>query len=181
MTYTNETINNTLLNNHIFFLNGEIDEYSTGECIKWILSENLSGRDDELILYINTPGGELAAAFALIDIMRESRLPIKTIGIGAIHSAGFLIFASGTPGRRIISKNASIMIHQYTTAFGGKQHDMKAHVRELELSQHKIVNLLSEITGYNEYDVMEYFVPPSDVWLTAQELVSYKIADEVSK
>lgn len=178
MPYDN--LNNTLLSNHVFYLNGEIDDYNTSECIKWIISENLTHTDVELTLYINTPGGDLANAFALIDIMRESRLPIKTIGIGAIHSAGFLIFASGTVGRRIVSKNTSIMIHQYSTVYGGKQHDMKAHVRELEISQNKIVKLLEEITGYDSYDVIEYFLPPSDVWLTATELVAYKIADKVS-
>lgn len=181
MTFNNENVNNTLLNNHIFYLNGDIDDMSTGECIKWILSENLTCKDDELTLYINTPGGDVSAAFALIDIMKASRLDIKTIGLGSIHSAGFLIFANGTPGKRIISKNASVMIHQYSTMYAGKQHDIKAHVRELEILQDKIVKNLSEVTGYDQYEITEYFLPPSDVWLTPTEMVTYKIADKVSE
>jgi ATP-dependent protease ClpP protease subunit len=84
-----------LLRSHIHFLNGEINENSVLEVIKWITYENLDPEYSELTLYINSTGGNLAESFALIEIMKKSRKPIITIGIGSVCSAAFLIFAAG--------------------------------------------------------------------------------------
>jgi ATP-dependent Clp protease protease subunit len=99
MIPSNEKINSKLLSKHIYFLNGDIDSYSVEEAIKWILYENTEGESDKVLsMYINSLGGSLTDALALVDIMRQSRFPIKTIGIGSIVSAGFMIFACGTKG-----------------------------------------------------------------------------------
>ena len=78
-------------------MNGEISHENVGECIKWILSANLVKKPKRVLeLYVNTTGGDLYEMFALIDIMKSSYHHISTVGVGAIMSAGFLIFASGS-------------------------------------------------------------------------------------
>ncbi len=67
----------------------------------------------ELLLMICSEGGDMSAAFALIDVMKSSNIFIKTVGLGQIASAGLLIFLAGSPGRRTLTPNTSIMSHQY--------------------------------------------------------------------
>ena len=76
--------------------------------IEWILEANFKNTEKkhkELNLVVCSPGGDLSAAFALIDVMRGSAIPIKTTGLGMIASAGLLIFISGSTGKRILTPN----------------------------------------------------------------------------
>lgn len=181
MMISNERINTGLLNNHIYFLSGSIDDYSVEDVIKWIIYENtIIEQDKVLSLYINSDGGHLTSSLALIDIMRQSKYPIRTVGIGCIASAAFLIFSCGTKGHRIISKNTSIMFHQYSCGMMGKQHDMEAHVKEMQLANDRILNILNEVSNLDIKNVKLKLLPPSDVWLSPEELLKYGIADIIS-
>ena len=168
-----------LLDNHIHLLSGEINEETINETIRWIIYENLSETEKTLALYINSPGGDLNEAFGLIDIMRNSKHPIQTIGLGSVCSAAFLIFAAGTKGERYISKNTSIMCHQYTGDLQGKYHDMKAYIRENELTNLRMISLLQECTDLEPRAIKTKLLPPSDVWFTAEELVELGVADQI--
>lgn len=175
-----ERINTGLLNNHIFFLNGVIAEYNVEDAIKWILYENTINEEKELSMYINSDGGDLTDALALIDVMKSSRYKIKTVGIGVIASAAFLVFACGERGSRIISKNTSIMCHQFSCGVVGKQHDLEAHYKEMELTKERVMNILKEATGLSSKIIKEKLLMPTDAWLTADELIKYGVADIIS-
>lgn len=168
-----------LLDNSIFFLTGDIEEENIEKCIKWITYENLIPKDKFLTLYINSTGGDLYQAFALIDVMKNSQHPIRTIGIGAVMSAAFLIFASGTNGERYASKNTSFMCHQFTSGSDAKYHDLKAEMKETESLNTKMVNILKEATGLAPSVIKRKLLPASDVYLTAEETVELNIADQV--
>ncbi len=94
-----------LLDTHTFVLNGEIDADNIAGAIRWLIYENASDEEKELTLYINSTGGLLNDAFGLIDMMRNSKHTIKTVGLGNVMSSAFLIFAAGTRGHRYIAKN----------------------------------------------------------------------------
>ena len=96
--------------NGMYVFMGEVDDENCRPVIEWILHENYIAKKkrSELLLMICSEGGEMGAAFALIDVMRSSVIPIKTVGLGMIASAGLLIFISGTPGRRVLTPNTSI-------------------------------------------------------------------------
>lgn len=174
-----ERINVRLLENHIHFLIGEITEDNINECIKWITYENLDNKDKILTLYINSTGGDLYQAFALIDVMQGSKFPIRTVGIGAVMSAAFLIFASGTPGERYAAKNASFMCHQFSESTEGKYHDIKATMKENELCNVKMVQILKDATGLSVAKIKSKLLPASDVYLTAEEVLEYSVADAI--
>ena len=96
---------------------------STKPIVQWIIEKNLlpsNERPKELTLIINSPGGSVHAAFALIDTMKGSAIPIKTVGLGLIASCGVLTFMAGTKGRRILTPNTSILSHQYSWGSSGK-------------------------------------------------------------
>lgn len=168
-----------LLENGVHFLTGEIDEENIDDCMKWITYENLDPRDRILTLYINSTGGDLYSAFALIDLMKNSKLPIRTIGIGSVMSAAFLIFASGTPGERYAGKNASFMCHQYSDTTEGKHHDLKATMKEGENCNDKMVTILKEATGLTPSKIKSKLLPASDVYLTAEETIEFGVADHL--
>lgn len=174
-----DRINAGLLENHIHFLYGDIDESNTMDAIYWITYENLKPSDDILTLYINSDGGSLQDAFALIDVMRKSKKKIRTIGIGSVCSSAFLIFAAGTKGERIISPTASVMCHQYTDGLTGKYHDIKATAKEHELINRRMVDLLKECTELNTTTIKRKLLPPSDVYFTAEELIELGVADDI--
>lgn len=174
-----EKIGLGLLNNHIHFLCGEIDDDKIEDAIKWIVYENIQAGNNPktLTMYVNSIGGSLNDSFGLIDIMKQSRCPIRTIGIGSVVSAGFLIFASGHKGQRYIAKNTSIMCHQYSTTLDGKHHDIESSFKEAKLTNDRMIQVLKESTGLDTRTIKNKLLPASDVWLTAEELIALKVAD----
>ena len=175
----NEGIDATLLNNRIHFITGDINEDNTLAAIKWIIYENLKQDDAELTLYINSDGGNLQDAFALIEVMQKSRKTIRTIAIGSVCSSAFMIFAAGTKGNRFVSETASIMCHQFSYTNNGKYHDMKSTVKETDLINQRMLGLLKEFTGLETRTIKTKLLPPSDVWLTAEEAIELGIADQI--
>lgn len=179
LTPAEERIGNRLLDAGIHFLTGEIEEDNVKDAIRWIVYENLKESTTPISLYINSTGGDLSEAFALIDVIRNSKRVIRTFGIGSICSAAFLIFCSGTKGQRFIAKNTSIMCHQYASEMNGKYHDIKAFVRETELTNLRMQKILQETTGMDLRGVKSKLLPPSDVWFTAEELIELGVADTI--
>lgn len=173
-----DRIDNLLLDNHMFFLTGDIDVENVDRCIKWIEYENIDSTKPKLLtLYVNTPGGDLYQTFALIDIMRSSKHPIRTIGLGNIMSGGFLIFVCGTKGERYIAANAGIMCHQLSDDITDKYHDIKSAVKEVENCNAKMVKVLRDATGLSALKIQSKLLPASDVYLTAKELIQLNAAD----
>lgn len=174
-----DRINLKLLENSVYFLTGEISEDNIEQCIKWITFENLDPRDRILTLYINSTGGDLYSALALIDVMKHSKRPVRTIAIGAAMSAAFLIAASGTPGQRYAAKNVSYMCHQFTENTEGKYHDLKATMKGNEMCNDMMVSVLKEATGLAPSLIKKKLLPASDVYLTAEEAIDLGIADKL--
>ena len=110
----------------IIYFSDHFDSNTTKPVINTIIEKNLlpqKERPKEITLIINSPGGEVHSAFALIDTMKGSAIPIKTVGLGMIASCGILTFMAGTKGRRVITPNTSILSHQYSWGSVGKEHD----------------------------------------------------------
>jgi len=168
--------------NGYYYMAENFTSESTKPIIGWIIENNLMPdprRRKELTLIINSPGGEVHSAFALIDTMKGSAIPIKTIGIGMIASCGVLTFMAGAKGKRLLTPNTSILSHQYSWGSKGKEHELFARVREFELSTERMLTHYKKCTGMPEKKIREILLPPEDVWLSAKEAVKYGIADKV--
>lgn len=169
-----------LLENSTHFINGEINEDSVGAAIKWLIYENLdTSKEKVLTLYINSTGGDLYQAFGLIDVMRASPHVIRCVGVGAIMSAAFLIFASGDQGQRYAAKNTSFMCHQFSESMDAKYHDIKATMKENESCNDRMVAILKDATGLAPSVIKKKLLPASDVYLTAEEVIDLKVADHI--
>jgi ATP-dependent Clp protease protease subunit len=166
----------------IYLFADDFDSESTSKAITFILNKNIlpkKDRPENLTLIINSPGGDLNSAFALIDIMRGSRIPIHTLGIGQISSCGLLTFMAGEKGHRTITPNTSILSHQYSWGSYGKEHELIARIKEFDLTGERMLNHYKKCTGLSEKVIKEILMPPQDVWLSAKEAVKYSIADQV--
>jgi ATP-dependent Clp protease protease subunit len=166
---------------HSFFL--MMEEISLSTCknaIEWILEANFAEeRPTMMNLVVCSPGGDLNAAFALIDTMRGSAIPIRTIGLGQIASAGLLIFISGEKGQRILTPNTSILSHQYSWGAFGKEHELFATVKEFDLTTKKMIAHYKKCTGLKEEQIREVLLPPQDVWLSSVEAKKLGLCDDV--
>ena len=170
------------LNDHgMMVLMGEIDADSVKPVIEWILYENYVKKKKlkELLLMICSEGGDLSVAFALIDVMRSSKIPIKTVGLGQIASCGLLIFLSGTAGRRILTPNTSVMSHQFSWGTEGKAHELFATMKEFDLTQKRMIKLYQQTTGLDQDTIKEILLPAQDVYLSAEEALQYHICDHI--
>ena len=176
-----EKIDIKLLNKNTHFLTGDIEEDNIKKAIKWIMYENMCDHvpEKKLTLYINSMGGELYQAFALIDIMKTSKYPIITIGLGCIMSAAFLIFSAGSKGHRYIAPNTGIMCHQFTDFMESKYHDIKAAMKEAEYCNERMMEILREASGLESRNIKSKLLGPSDAYFTPQELIELNIADHI--
>lgn len=160
----------------------DVNSESIKPIIEWILVENhvTKKKKKELLLMICSDGGSVADAFALIDVMRASSIPVKTVGLGSIASCGLLIFMAGHKGHRILTPNTSILSHQYSWGSDGKAHELFSITKEFNLTQARMLEHYKECTGLTEEEIKVTLLPPSDVWLTADEALTLGICDYIS-
>jgi ATP-dependent Clp protease protease subunit len=168
-----------LLQSHIHFLTGDIDEDNIRKAIQWLAYENLTNEAKTLTLYVNSQGGDLYQAFALIDVMRVSKHTISTVGLGSVMSAAFLIFVSGTIGHRVIAPNTGIMCHQYSDTTEGKHHDLKATMIEGENCNNRMLAVLEAACDLDARTIKRKLLNPTDVYLTAEQMIEFGLADEI--
>lgn len=168
-----------LQDNGIYVFMDEVSAETIQPIVEWILYENYVSKQKkkELLLMVCSDGGDLQPAFALIDVIRSSNIPIKTIGLGQIGSSGLLIFMTGAKGRRILTPNTSILSHQFSWSNEGKAHELFAAVREFELTEQRMIEHYRNCTGADDATIREYLLPAQDRWLSAEEAIKLGVCD----
>ena len=160
----------------------EVNDETIKPIIEWILVENhvVKKRKKELLLMICSDGGSVEDAFALIDVMKASSIPIKTVGLGCVASSGLLIFLAGMKGRRMLTPNTSILSHQYSNYHEGKHHELFAIAKEHSLIQERMLRHYQSSTGLSEEIILSKLLPPTDVYLSADEALALGLCDFVT-
>lgn len=171
----------TLEENNYFLFNKDFNQSSTGDAIRFIIERNLITEQKPkcMKLLINSEGGELHSAFALIDTMKGSKIPVYTYGLGQIASCGLLTFIAGEPGHRYITPNTAILSHQFFWGYAGKEHELMVGMKEVSNVANRIMQHYKKCTGLTEKQIQTYLLPPEDVWLTAKEAVKLGLADKI--
>jgi len=160
----------------------EVNDETIKPIIEWILVENhvVKKKKKELLLMVCSEGGSVEDAFALIDVMKASSIPIKTVGLGCIASSGLLIFLAGHKGRRVLTPNTSILSHQYSNYHEGKHHELFAIAKEHNLIQQRMLEHYKQATGLDSKIILEKLLPASDIYLSAEEALDLGICDFIS-
>ena len=166
----------------VYLFMSEVSQETCKDLISFILTKSWSSpRPKSLQIIINSPGGDLSAAFAVIDIMKGCPIPVHTTGLGQIASAGFMMFIAGEKGHRLLTPNTSIMSHQWSWGSWGKEHELVAQAKEHELTSERMMNHYKISTGMSEKDIRKYLLPATDVYLSAKEAKKLKICDKIKE
>jgi len=178
-----KTINIPSLEEHHYYIfSQDFNNSSCSDAMSFIIARNLmTGKDKpkQMKMIINSPGGNVPSAFALIDTMKGSKVPIYTYGMGEICSCGLLTFIAGAKGHRYITRNTAILSHQFFWGTIGKEHELMASVKEFNNTSRRIIEHYKRCTGQTEATIKKYLLPAEDVWLTPKEAIKYGIADQV--
>lgn len=166
----------------IIYLSGAIDDEESEKVCAAIVEANLENRIEAIQLIVNSPGGSVAAGFAIIDIMEWSRLPVFTTGLGRISSMGLLIFMAGQKDHRVITENTSILSHRFWGFTAGSHSDLIAYRKEEDLIHERIIRHYLTYTSVKTKEELEKSIlRECDTWLTPDESIKYGIVDKVEK
>lgn len=132
-------------------------------------------------LYISTHGGSASDMFAIYDVMRmvKKDIPISTIGLGKVMSAGVLLLAAGSKGHRKIGKHCRVMIHSVLAGNEGPIHSLENEMNEIRWTQDRYINALIAETKITPATMKKLLEKHVNIYLSAEEAVKYGIADEV--
>ncbi len=159
---------------------GEVDEASIRDASEFIIKSNqLMTTTRDLTIFVNTIGGNCADGFALIDLMDISRLPIRTVGLGNVISMGVLILCAGAKGKRIITRNAMIMAHQFSDVVSGKFHELMSAAKAEVYLKHQFIEHFKRHSTMDDKTIEDVAFAKSDVWLTPKECKKYGLVDDV--
>ena len=166
---------------------GDVNEDRAAEVIVGIIS--LSEQDpkegqerlDDMKIYVSTYGGSADDMMSIYDIMRlaKNKCDIETIGMGKVMSAGTLILAAGTKGKRKIMKNCRVMIHAVSAGSVGAIHNLQNEMEEIQAIQDAYIRCLVAETDLTKRQLKKLLDQKVNVYLTAEEAVEYGLADEV--
>lgn len=164
----------------VIFLYGDINDEIVAEASHVIVSSHyLKYRPKKITILLNSEGGLLHSAFALIEIISSSKIPIEIIALGQCVSAGVLIFMSGTKGMRFITPTCTVMSHSFSTEIQGNSYDLHAVQKELKHTHERMVNHYIKHTELTKHMIETHLVGTQDRWLTPDDVVKFGIADEI--
>ena len=175
--YREMTLEEMLLENRVVFLIGEINHVSASRVIMQMLYLQSVKRDQDINLYINSPGGVVDDTLAIYDIMKFLTCDIATFCIGRAESGGAIVFAAGKKGKRYILPNAKVMIHQPFGGVYGQTADIQIQAEEIMKTKDTLIEIMSECTGQPKDRVRED--SERDRFFDAKGAVAYGICDEV--
>lgn len=166
-----------LLTERIVYLGTPVDDGVANALIAQLLHLDAENPDREIALYINSPGGEWSASFAVYDAMQFVRAPVATTCIGQATSTAALLLAAGQPGRRSVLPHAKVLLHQPSGRGQGTIPDLILHADEVIRLRSEAEELLARHTGQSVQALRHD--TDRDRIFTAQQAVDYGIADAV--
>ncbi len=167
----------TLFESRILFLKGPLEDDIADNLVAQLLA--LDAEDDEdITLYINSPGGIITGMFAIYDSMRLLRSKVNVRCIGLAASAGAFLLATGT-GTRSATENARIMIHQPLGGARGTAKDIEIQAKNIVWIRERINEILAERTGQTLETIRKD--TDRDYWMTAADALEYGLIDEVNQ
>jgi len=166
-----------LLRERIVFLGSPIDDTVANLLIAQLLHLEGEDADKPINLYINSPGGDMVALFAIYDAMQFLGPPVHTVCVGQAASAAAVLLAAGEPGQRSALPNARVLIHQPHGGAQGQSVDMEIAVREMVEMRRRMVDVLTERTNQTrkriETDIDRDFI------LRGDAAVEYGVVDQI--
>lgn len=169
-----------LLKDRIIMLQTPVTDDVASSIIAQMFFLEMENPDQDIHLYINSPGGSVTAGLAIYDIMQFVKCDVRTYCLGQAASMGSLLLAAGTAGKRYILPNSRVMIHQPLIAGGGlsgQVTDIEIHAKEMIYLKEKLTNIYVQHTGLpfeKLRDNME-----RDKYLSPEQAKEFGLVDEI--
>ena len=166
-----------LLRERIIFLGTPVDDTVANLVCAQMLFLESEEPDKEIHLYINSPGGDITALFAIYDTLKFIKPDVSTFCYGQAASAAAVLLAAGAPGKRFALPHARILLHQPWGGVEGQASDIELQAKEILRMRDLLTSMLAEDTGQTQEKVTKD--TDRDFIMTADEAVTYGVIDEI--
>ena len=157
-------------------LSGEINKELAEKIVRDLLMMEADS-SEPIRMYIDSPGGDVEAGFAIFDMIRFINAPVTLIGMGLVASAAALILLAVPKERRVALLNSQSILHQRMSGIRGGAKDNEIHAQELAKTRAKLNKIISEATGKDIEQVTKD--TDRDYWLTADEAIEYGLVSRI--
>ena len=166
-----------LLKDRIIFIGSAIEDHMANLIIAQLLFLESDEPDQDIYLYINSPGGQVSSGMAIYDTMQYIKPDVQTICIGQAASMGALLLPAGAPKQRFALPHSRIMIHQPSGGFQGQHTDIEIQAKEISRIRSILDGILSKHSGKNVSQVNKD--TERDHYMTGEEAKAYGLIDSV--
>jgi ATP-dependent Clp protease, protease subunit len=166
-----------LLKERVIFLVGPIDDLTANVVVAQLLFLESENPDKDIHLYINSPGGSIAAGMSIYDTMQFIKPDVSTLCIGMAASMGAFLLQAGTKGKRFALPNSTVMIHQPLGGFQGQASDIEIHAKYILSLRERLNKLMAQHTGKTVEEVARD--SERDNFLTAEQAQEYGLIDQI--
>lgn len=166
-----------LLKDRIIWLGSEVRDENANEIAAKLLLLAAEDPEKDIYLYINSPGGSITAGMAIYDTMQFIPNDVVTVGIGMAASMGQLLLTAGTKGKRYITPNARVLLHQPHGGFGGTASDIQTQAALINDMKQRLAAITAAATGKSVEQVNAD--GDRDRWFTAEEALEYGFVDHI--
>ena len=166
-----------LLNDRIVFLGEEVTRDSANLVIAQLLHLESQDPDKDIMLYVDSPGGDVYAGLGIVDTMNYIKPDVSTICVGMAASMGAVILASGAKGKRLALPNSMVLIHQPSSGVQGQQTDIQIVADETKWIREHLNQILADATGQPVEKIQAD--TERDNYLRASEAAAYGLVDRV--
>jgi ATP-dependent Clp protease, protease subunit len=166
-----------LLRDRIIWLGSEVRDENANEIAAKLLLLAAEDSEKDIFLYINSPGGSITAGMAIYDTMQFIPNDVVTVGIGMAASMGQLLLTAGTKGKRYITPNARVLLHQPHGGFGGTSSDIQTQAQLIIDMKNRLAQITAEATGKTVDQVNAD--GDRDRWFNADEALEYGFVDHI--
>ena len=165
------------LENRIVHLVGEVTDEMAASVIAQLLQLASLG-DEDIHLYINSPGGSVSAGMAIYDTMQFIQPEVETVCVGKAASMGAVILSGGAKGKRVILPHSEVMIHQPSSGVAGQASDMLIAADHIKRTRQVLNEVLANNCGKTVEEVE--LDTERDNWMSAKEAIEYGIVDRMA-
>ena len=158
-------------------LSGEINKELAEKIVRQLLVLEADDSEKTIYMYIDSPGGDVDAGFAIFDMIRFIKTPVVVVGMGLIASAGALILLAADKECRLGLPNSRYLIHQPSSGMKGVATDIQIHAKEMEKTRAVINRIIAGQTG-KPFEQVEKDTD-RDYWLDANEAVEYGLISRI--
>ena len=167
-----------LYKNRIVYLGTAINDQVANAIVAQLLLLDQQDNEKDILLYINSPGGQVYSGLAIYDAMQSISAPVSTVAVGMTASFGTLLLLAGTKGKRYALPNATIHMHQPLGGAQGQASDIEIQAREVLRLKALLNGVFMAHTNMSEADVTKY--TDRDTYVTPQQALELGIIDRIS-